>query len=113
MAVRRYIVTEVKERLEVNDINHYQTLSKTVFDRKCAPIGDLIVFHEEGDQLYESLGNGKPKSTVNKNPSSSELGDMSTADLQSVMKQLRGEGFPVGTTKNTMMKAIRKHQSVA
>ncbi len=105
LAVRRYIVNEVKERLHVSDINHYQTLTKTVFDRKCAPIGDLVVFHEEGNLLFNSPVDEKPKS--------SELRDMSTADLQSTMKKLRGKGFPMGTTKGTMVRDIRKHLSVA
>ncbi len=101
--IRRYIVTEVKQRLHVNDINHYQTMSKTVYDRKCEPIGDLIVFHEEGEQLRENL-EGKKTKTKN-----TELKDMSTADLQSTMKGLRGKGFSMGTKKNTMVKEIRKH----
>ncbi len=101
--IRRYIVTEVNERLAVNDINHYQTMSKTVHDRKCEPIGDLIVFHEEGEQLRENL-EGKKTKTNN-----TELKDMSTADLQSTMKSLRGKGFSMGTKKNTMVTAIRKH----
>ncbi len=105
LAVRRYIVTEVTERVAINDVNHYQTLSKTVFDRKCAPIGDLIIFHEEGNQLFKSLVDEKPKS--------SKLADMSTADLQSTMKELRGSGFKVGTKKDTMVKDIRKHLSAA
>ncbi len=107
LAVRRYIVTEVKERLDVSDINHYQTLTKTVHDRKCSPIGELIVFHEEGYQLHKSLVGEKP------NKPKSELSEMSTADLQSTMKQLRGKGFPMGTKKDTMVKDIRKHLSVA
>ena len=104
LAVRRYIVNEVTERLHVSDINHYQTLTKTVFDRKCAPIGDLVVFHEEGNLLFNSPVDEKPKS--------SELRDMSTADLQSTMKKLRGSGFPMGTTKVAMVRSIRKHQAV-
>jgi len=107
LAVRRYIVNEVKERLHVSDINHYQTLTKTVFDRKCAPIGDLVVFHEEGNLLFKSLEDEKPEK-----PNSSELRDMSTADLQSTMKKLRGKGFSMGTTKATMVRSIRKHLAV-
>ncbi len=104
LAVRRYIVNEVMERLDVSSINHYQTLTKTVFDRKCAPIGDLVIFHEEGNLLFKSLVDEKPEK-----PKSSELRDMSTADLQSTMKKLRGKGFTVGTDKGTMIKSIRKH----
>lgn len=105
LAVRRYIVTEVTERIAVNDVNHYQTLSKTVFDRKCAPIGDLVIFHEEGNKLRKRLMGEKPKS--------SELKEMSTADLQGTMKKLRGKGFPMGTKKGVMVRDIRKHLSVA
>ena len=112
LAVRRYIVTEVIERLSVSEISHYQTLTKTVFDRKCAPIGDLIVFHEEGNQLLESLVDGEPNSSENVKPDITKLDDMSTANLQSVMKDLSGGGFPIGTTKKKMIKSIRKHQSV-
>lgn len=103
--IRRYIVTEVKERLAVSDINHYQTMSRNVHDRKCEPIGDLIVFHEEGDILLKNLEGEETKT------SNSELKDMSTADLQSTMKKLRGKGFPMGTKKDMMMKDIRKHLS--
>ena len=104
LAVRRYIVTEVRERIAIRDVNYYQTLTQTVYDRKCAPIGDLVVFHEEGNQLRKSL--------VDEKPDSSELGDMSTADLQSTMKKLAGEGFPIGTTKAKMVHAIRRRLSV-
>ncbi len=104
LAIRRYIVNEVKDRIAVNDVNHYQTLSKTVFDRTCAPLGDWVFFHEEGNQLRKSLmGEEKPKS--------SELGGMSPAGLQGTMKKLRGKGFPRGTTKDSMMRDIRKHLS--
>ncbi len=107
LGVRRYIVNEVKERLAVSDINHYQTMSKTVYDRKCAPIGDLIVFHEDGEQLRNNLeGEKTGKKTKTSN---SKLEDMSTAELQGTMKNLRGSGFPMGTKKNMMVKSIRKH----
>ena len=108
LAVRRYIVTEVTERVNVRDINHYQTMTSTVFGRKCAPIGDLVVFHEEGNLLFKSLVDEKPEK-----PNNSELRDMSTADLQSTMKKLRGSGFPMGTTKVAMVRSIRKHLAVA
>ena len=107
-AIRRYIVNEVTDRIVTSDINHYQTLSKTVYDRKCAPIGDLVVFHEEGYLLFESLADKKPEK-----PNSAALSDMSTADLQSTMKKLRGKGFIRGTTKVTMVRSIRKHLEVA
>ena len=105
--VRRYIVNEVKERLAVNEVNHYQTMSRTVYDRTCEPIGDLIVFHEEGEILRQNLEGKKINGSVNTNDS--ELEDMSPANLQGTMKNLRGKGFPVGTTKPQMIKAIRKH----
>ncbi len=108
LAVRRYIVTEVTDRIAINDVNHYQTLSKTVYDRKCAPIGELVVFHEEGNLLFNSLVDKGPKEL-----DTSKLDDMSTANLQSTMKGLRGKGFPMGTTKVKMIKAIRKHLPVA
>ncbi len=101
LAVRRYIVNAVSDRIAINDVNHYQTLSKTVFDRSCAPLGDWMFFHEEGNQLRKSLIGEKPK----------ELSAMSPADLQGTMKRLRGKGFPRGTKKNEMMKDIRKHLS--
>lgn len=103
--MRRYIVHEVKERLAVNVMNHYQTMSKTVHDRKCSPIGDLVVFHEEGETLRRNLEGGEEAETK----ANKELEDMSPADLQGAMKQLRGKGFPMGTTKPIMVKAIRKH----
>lgn len=105
LAVRRYIVTEVKDRIAVEDVNHYQTLTKTVYDRKCAPIGDLIVFHETGEQLRKIFVDGRNGNL--------ELDEMSPADLQSTMKKLRGSGFTVGTTKPKMIRSIRKHLSAA
>ena len=106
LGVRRYIVNAVSDRIAVNDVNHYQTLSKTVFDRTCAPISDWVFFHEEGKQLRKNLlGEEKPKS--------SDLSGMSPASLQGTMKKLRGKGFPRGTTKDSMMKDIRKHISTA
>lgn len=104
LAVRRYIVDNVKDRIAINDVNHYQTLSKTVFDRTCSPIGDWVFFHKEDNQLRKSLmGEEKPKS--------SDLGGMSPADLQGTMKRLRGKGFPRGTKKDVMVKDIRRHLS--
>lgn len=103
--VRRYIVNEVKEGLDVHDINHYQTMSKTVYGRKCSPIGDLIVFHEEGEILRQNLEGGRKAETKK----DTKLEDMNAGDLQGTMKQLRGTGFPVGTKKDTMVEAIRKH----
>ncbi len=107
LGIRRYIVNEVKDRISINDVNHYQTLSKTVFDRKCEPIGDWVFFHEEGNQLQKSLVGNKP------NKKTKELGKMNVADLQSTMKELSGSGFKVGTRHNTMVKAIRRHLSAA
>ena len=105
LAVRRYIVSEVTERVAVSDINHYQTLTKTVFDRKCAPINDLIVLHEDGNELRKNFADASADDL--------ELDDMSPASLQKTMKQLRGKGFKVGTTQDTMVKSIRKHLSDA
>lgn len=107
-AIRRYIVTEVLERIATSNMSYNQTLTRTVYDRKCAPIGDLVIFHEDGNLLFKSLVDEKPEK-----PNNSELRDMSTADLQSTMKRLRGSGFPTGTTKVVMLKSIRKHLSVA
>lgn len=107
LGIRRYIVNEVTDRIAVNDVNHYQTLSKTVFDRKCEPIGDWIFFHEEGNQLQKSLVGDKP------NKKTKDLNKMNVADLQSTMKGLRGSGFTVGTKHGTMVKAIRRHLSDA
>ncbi len=103
-AIRRYIVTEVVTRLATSDMGYNQTLTRTVYDRKCAPIGDLVVFHEEGDLLFKSLVDEEPVE-----PDISKLDNLSPADLQSTMKKLRGSGFKVGTTKGTMLKSIRKH----
>ncbi len=105
LGIRRYIVNEVTDRIAVNDVNHYQTLSKTVFDRKCEPIGDWIFFHGEGDQLQNSLVGEKPNKTK-------EYDKMSVADLQSTMKGLRGSGFTVGTKHGEMVKAIHKQLSI-
>ncbi len=104
LGVRRYIVNMVADRIAVNDVNHYQTLSKTVFDRTCEPIGDWVFFHEAGKQLSKVLmGKEKPKSE--------DLGGMSPADLQGTMKRLRGKGFIRGTKKDVMVKEIRRHLS--
>ena len=108
LAVRRYIVNAVKERIHINDMNHYQTMTKTVFDRSCDPIGDLVVFHEEGEILRQNLeGGGKAEIKDTK------LEDMNAGALQGTMKKLSGTGFPVGTKKNDMVKAIRKHLTTA
>ncbi len=103
-AMRRYIVTEVVERIATSNMGYNQTLTRTVYDRKCSPIGDLVVFHEEGDLLFKSLVDEEPEK-----PNTAELANMNSASLQSTMKKLRGSGFPVGTTKGTMLKSIRKH----
>ena len=107
LGIRRYIVNEVTDRIATSDINHYQTLSKTIFDRKCEPIGDWVFFHEEGNQLRKNLVGGKP------NNKTKEYDKMSVADLQSTMKGMRGSGFKVGTKHGAMVKAIRKHLSAA
>jgi len=109
LGIRRYIVNEVKDRIAVNDVNHYQTLSKTIFDRKCEPIGDWFFFHEEGNQLQKNLVGDKPNNKTEKK----EFDKMSVADLQGTMKGLRGSGFKVGTKHGAMVKAIRKHLSAA
>lgn len=82
LATAEYIVTGEVEDYVTNDVDGYQTMSKTVFRRKCARLGDWTKFDA-------------PKEP-----------DTSIPALQKRMKELTGKGFPPGTSRDDMLAAL-------
>lgn len=101
MALRRYVVTEVTEQVATSRMSHYQTMTKTIYNRRCEPIGDLIVFDETANVLRD-----RPRRRLS--DEGTVLDNMTTAELQAHMKALTGKGFVPGTSRDTMIAAIRE-----
>lgn len=102
LALRRYIVIQVTEEIVTSNVNHYQTMTKTVYHRTYKPLGELLIFDEIAAVLSNQLRRRLPKKTV-------DIDKMNVAELQSTMKSVTGKGFPPGTSRADMVEGVRAH----
>lgn len=114
LAFREYMVTRVTEDVRVDDISHYQTITRTVYHREFQPIGEWFVFDDRASSFRKSrkrLGTiSRPETAPPLSIPVSEEEDLETlnpAKLQAKMKALTGKGFAPGTTSDDMRVGIR------
>ncbi len=96
-ASHRFMVTYVKEGIETLNLDNFSTLTKPKWDRRCAEIQPLMIFHEDGNKLF---GNASEEMKA-------ALENLSPAKLQKHMKALTGKGFAPGTDKDEMVEGIK------
>lgn len=99
LALRRYIVVSVVENIQVASMGFDKTMSKTVVDRKCLPLGDLFVF----DPIAEVLRNGSAKPIDEK----ISIDKMGPGELEEIKRDKTGRGFKPGTSYEDMVGAVK------
>jgi hypothetical protein len=104
LALQRFVVTMVRDNVVTSNVDHYQTMTKTMTKRTFSPIGEMFIF----DETAASLLNG-----VDHKPEAAEedIAGLSTAQLQSIMKNLTGKGFKVGTKREAMVERVAEEMA--
>lgn len=111
LAVRRYIVSKVEEEIVTNSMSHFQTMSKTVFHRECEPLMPMVVLDPSAEVLRGKKKKKKKKTQREETTNiekQTDIEKMSASELQSLKKSITGKGFSVGTSREDMVKELRK-----
>lgn len=98
LAMRRYIVTKAVENIVTTGVAGNSTMTRTMQQRECQPIGDWHIYNEVANILKSGLSGANSLDLENATPQ----------ELQAFVKAHRGKGFKPGTARRKMILEAKK-----